>query len=261
MTVSDIPDLRALEPWAVTFPSAGRELAGYLFAPEGSGRLPALIVNHGSGGLAPRMRPVAEALNRMGYVAFLPIRRGYNGNPGPHWRSLVMAPEGSPERGRQLVDTLSAENDDVLAALAWLEGHERVEADQIGIMGISFGGIMTTLAIGRSPRFKAAVNFAGAAMNWEQAPALRETMLEAVRRTQTPLFLIQAQNDFSLGPTYDLGAELARLGKPHEARIYPPNGTTREDGHAFITADVPAWSADVGRFLTRWMGTSSAPRP
>lgn len=250
-------DLSALAPWAVTYPSAGRDLAGFWFVPEGGERKGALIVNHGSGGFRPTIREVAEEFNRLGYAAFLPVRRGYHDNPGPHWRSHLTAAEASPAWGRQVVDALLQENDDVLAALDWLIAQPDVDAGRIGVTGVSFGGIMTLLAAGRTDRFRAAINFAAAAMTWERAPALQEALLDAVRRTTTPLFLIQAQNDFSLAPAYMLGAELARLGKPHETRIYPPNGTTPAEGHGLFTTGIATWSADVERFLDRWL---SSPR-
>jgi carboxymethylenebutenolidase len=251
--VTDHLDLSELAPMRVSYPSAGRELAGYLFRPAGAGPFPAMLVNHGSGGLGPRLGRVAGEVNRFGYAAFLPVRRGYNENPGPHWRSHLTADEWSEAWGRQMVDALSQENDDVLAALAWLREQPGIDPTRIGIMGISFGGIMTTLAVSRVDDFRAAVNFAGAAMNWERNVPVREMMLEAIRRVETPIFLIQAVNDFSLGPTYGLGAELARLGKPHEARIYGPSGTTPQEGHGFFTSGVETWSPDVRRFLASWL--------
>lgn len=247
-------DLGALAEWEVAYPSEERDLAGYLFMPVGEGPFAAMVINHGSAGLTPVMRGVAEAFTAMGYAAFIAVRRGYHDNPGPNWRSHLSAPEGSDEWGRQIVDALRQENDDVLAARDWLTTQPGIDPARIGVTGTSFGGIMTLLAIGRSDRFRAAVNFAAAAMTWERAPALQAALLDAVRATTVPLFLIQAQNDYSLAPTYALGAELARLGKPHETRVYPPNGEGPGAGHALFTTGVATWSNDVQRFLARWMG-------
>ena len=44
-----------------------------------------------------------------------------------------------------MVDALRQENDDVLAALAWLREQPGIDPRRIGVMGISFGGIMTML--------------------------------------------------------------------------------------------------------------------
>src|SRR5205823_5410904 len=113
--------------------------------------------------------------------------------------------------------------------------------------------IMTMLAVSRTRAFRAAVNFAAAAMNWERNIPLRDELLRGVERIETPVFLVQAVNDFSIGPTYGLGQAFARLGKPHEARIYPPNGTTPQEGHGLMTTGIPTWREDVRRFLERWV--------
>ncbi len=249
-------DLGALAAWTVSYPSAGRTLAGYLFVPEGEGPFPAMVVNHGSAGLRPNMRDVGEAFTAMRYAAFVPVRRGYHGNPGPNWRTHVSAADGSDAWGAQLVQALVEENDDVLAGCDWLASQPRIDGARIGITGTSFGGIMTLLAIGRTDRFRAAVNFAAAAMTWERAPALQDALLDAVRRTETSLMLIQAANDYSLAPTYALGAELAQRGKPHESRVYPPHGDGHGAGHALFTTGIATWRADVQAFLARWMGTA-----
>lgn len=116
------PDV--LVPWQVTYPSAGRDLAGYLFVPPGDGPFPALVINHGSPGIrSPRVDPIndlAEAMNRLGYVAFFPVRRGYDDNPGPHFTSFQTAPKDSRDWGQQTVDALLQETDDVVAAIDWL---------------------------------------------------------------------------------------------------------------------------------------------
>jgi hypothetical protein len=78
-------------------------------------------------------------------------------------------------------------------------------------------------------------------------------MLAAIQQTTIPFFLIQAQNDHSLMPTYTLGMELARLNKPHEMRIYPPLGTTPMEGHGLFGRGVDWWNRDVERFLAHWL--------
>ena len=67
------------------------------------------------------------------------------------------------------------------------------------------------------------------------------------------LFLIQAWDDVHLTPTYVLGGELAALEKQHETRIYQQLGTERGNGHGVFNKGVDLWSADVRRFLARWV--------
>jgi carboxymethylenebutenolidase len=211
------------------------------------------MVQHGSAGLLPSNQPGVEALHHMGYAVFVALRRGHNHNPGPHWLSLVTSPWGSPEMGRELMKAFDGETNDVLAALAWLRSQPQIDPERIAIAGTSFGGVVTLLAAGRTNQFHAGISFAGPSQTWPDAPALQEAMLTAMQQTTVPLFLIQAQNDHSLMPTYTLGMELARLKKPHETRIYPPLGTTSMEGHGIFGRGVKWWHTDVERFLARWL--------
>ncbi len=243
---------------AVTYPSDGRELAGYLLLPDGEGPFPALMFNHGSGGLVPEVISGLRELVGLGYAVFAPTRRGLNGNPGPLWSDQVT---GIPDEGetmyaavgRQLVEVLEAESDDVLAAGDWLRQRLEIDANRIGLVGQSFGSIMTLLTVGRTNAFKAGVCFACAALTWPDVPAVQRMLLGAVGRCETPIFLIQAENDSNLQPTYALGGELARLGKPHETRIYPPTGDGPGEGHAFFRREPDRWRRDVELFLRRWV--------
>jgi hypothetical protein len=49
------------------------------------------------------------------------------------------------------------------------------------------------------------------------------------------------------------GASLARLGKPHRLRIYPPVGSTPEEGHDFPNNSVAVWEPDVFAFLDAYV--------
>jgi carboxymethylenebutenolidase len=253
VNTSDSDELSFLEPFAVTYPGDGYMLRGYLLLPQGQGPFPAIIFQHGSSGLLPSNKSGIEALYQMGYAVFVALRRGHNGNPGPHWLSLVTAPWGSAAMGVQLMSALHGETDDVLAALDWLRSQPQIAAENIAIIGHSFGGAVTVLAAEHTKQFKAGISFAGPSQTWPDAPALQEAMLTAIQRTTIPFFLIQAQNDHSLMPTYSLGMTLAQLNKPHEARIYPAIGTTPMEGHGIFGRGVEWWRTDVERFLKRWL--------
>ena len=185
--------------------------------------------------------------------AKLRFPRGSNNGPGPYWLDRVSAPWGSPEMGHQLVEALNDECGDTLAALDWLRTHPDLDDERIGIVGSSFGGVLTVLAAGRSTKFKAGISFAGLSQTWPDAPALQECMIKEIGKTEVPIFLIQAQNDNHLTPTYVLGAELARLGKIQETRIYPPIDAAAGGGHGIFGIGVELWELDVRRFLSRWI--------
>lgn len=257
MSNIDQNDLSVFKPFTVTYPSHSYLLRGYLLRPVGPGPFPAVIFQHGSSGLLPSHLPGVEALSRMGYAVFVALRRGHHGNPGPHWLSLVTAPWGSSEMGMQLVQALQGETEDVLAAIDWLSSQQEIDPEHIAIVGHSFGGAVTVLAAGQTNCFRAGISFAGPSQTWLDAPALQETMVKAIQQTAVPLFLLQAQNDHSLMPTYTLGMELARLNKPHETRIYSPVGTTAMEGHGLFGRAVHLWYPDVEQFLARWLQKSS----
>jgi carboxymethylenebutenolidase len=253
VSVPDPYRLNIFEPFAITYNSDGNTLRGYLLLPEGQGPFPAVIFQHGSAGFMPSNRPGIEALQRMGYAVFIALRRGHNGNSGPNWLSLVASPWGSPAMGEELVQALQAETNDVLASLAWLRAQPRIDQARIAIVGSSFGGVVAVLAAGRTTQFHAGISFAGPSQTWSYAPALQEAMLTAIRSSVIPFFLIQAQNDHSLLPTYTIAMELARLDKAHETRVYPPLGTTPGEGHGIFGGGVAWWYTDVERFLGHWL--------
>ncbi len=248
---------RPIVPTELSFPSGAWQLTGFLYTPPGGGPFPCVITNHGSGihqGTTDICRPaMAAVLMSWGYASCLPHRRGYGRSPGPAWRSEVTAEFGTGEYDRQLAARLERESDDVITALDTLRSRPEVVADRIGVMGSSFGGTVSLLAASRTERFRCAVDFAGAAMNWERTPLLRETMLSAARRLAVPLYLIQAENDYSTAPTREIATELQRLGKVHQAKVFPAFGLTADEGHLFAGNGAMIWAREVRAFLGRWL--------
>jgi carboxymethylenebutenolidase len=243
-------------PREETFHSCGLELKGYLYLPPGEGPFPCMVTNHGSTlnqGSTDICRPsLAAILMSWGIASFLPHRRGYGNSPGISWQKEA-GEFGSETYASQIVARLVRESDDVISALRFLEAQPEIQADHIGVMGCSFGGINTLLAAAKCPRFRCAVNFAGAAMNWESTPKLRDLMKQYAEKLTQPIFLIQAENDYSTGPTRDLEELLEKHGKIVEAQIYPGFGLTMDEGHHFEHMGTIIWGTDVRHFLEKWL--------
>ncbi|MHA1566386.1 MAG: alpha/beta hydrolase family protein [Alphaproteobacteria bacterium] len=244
-------------PREVTFRSGSLDLAGFLYLPPGEGPFPCMVTNHGSGvfqGTQDICRPtVAATLMSWGIASFLPHRRGYGNSPGTPWRDDVSAEFGTADYDAQLASRLDGESDDVVAALDYVRALPEIMADHVGVMGSSFGGTNTLLAAAKCERFKCAVEFAGAAMNWEKTPDLRALMIGAAKNLSQPIFFIQAENDYSAAPTRELGAALAGTDQVFEAHVYPAFGISKDEGHFFERTGTMIWGADVRRFLERWL--------
>lgn len=242
-------------PWALTFRSGAYELHGWLHLPPGKGPFPCLITNHGSGidrGTEDTSRPgTAALLMSWGIASFLPHRRGYGASPGPAWREEVSAAYGTEDYDRQLARRLDDESDDILAALDLVAGLPDIDAAHIGVMGSSFGGTTTLLAASKTSRFTCAIDFAGAAMNWDRTPGLRALMTKAAHRLTVPVFFISAANDYSIRPTVELAASLAPTVHAVQSRVYPAFGVNHHEGHLLESRGPAVWAADVRRFLER----------
>jgi dienelactone hydrolase len=163
----------------------------------------------------------------------------------------VTAAPGTPDYDAQLAARLEQESDDVVAALDCVSALDGIRPDHIGVMGSSFGGVNTLLAAARTDGFRCAVEFAGAAVNWERAPALREAMTAAAAKVRCPIFFIQAANDYGTGPTETLPG--AVCGAAVQAKIYPPFGVNPHEGHLLERDGSRVWGDDVRRFLERYL--------
>jgi len=253
----------AVGPETVTVHSGSLKLRALLWRPEGSGPFPAILFNHGSG--ASRERQLAQAaavgpvFARHGYVFLFLFRRGSGlsenqGTSVATAMSRALAVKG--QAGKNKVQLSRLEKDDLsdaLAGLAWLRARSEVDPNRIAVAGHSFGGSITLLMAEKDARIRAAIDFGGAANSWEKSPDLRARLLDAVRRAGSPIFFVQAANDYSIKPTEIMNTEMARLGKPHDARIYPAVGQTPEEGHDFVFRSVAVWEPDVFAFLQKYI--------
>jgi dienelactone hydrolase len=241
----------------VTFQSNGYMLAGCITRPAGPGPFPAVIYNHGSEKDPRRCGPpeLARAYLEHGYAFFAFQRHGHGQSPGDYIVDLEKQGGRGPARAQRSVALHEAYNRDVVGAVDWLMRRPEIDRRRVAMTGVSYGGIQTLLAAEKGLGIRAFMPFAPGAMSWANQ-ALDARLERAVRNAKAPLFLAQAQNDFSLGPSQVLGPIIRAKGAPNDAKIYPPNGTTHEDGHAgfAVRGGVPAWGPDVFGFLDRVMG-------
>jgi dipeptidyl aminopeptidase/acylaminoacyl peptidase len=243
----------------VSFPSGVLTLQGVVYKPKGPGPFPAIVYNHGS---APGMlsSQAFEALGPVfvshGWVFFGPYRRGQglSASAGAYIGDEIAAAEkkdGLSAAAAAMVRLLETDHlSDQLAAREWLRKQEFVKPDAIAVAGNSFGGIETVLGAERG-NYCAAVDSAGGAQSWAQAPELQQIMTRAVRNSKAPIFFFQAENDYDLSPSKTLSSAMKDAGRAYELKIYPPWGNSVQDGHTFGYFGATVWANDVFRFLNQ----------
>jgi len=236
----------------ITFKSDNLTLVGFLFKPDGPGPFPALVWNHGSEqnpGTARQFDAVAAIFVPAGYVVFAPMRRGHGDSEGPYIMDQLRRADGG--RASLLVRVMEREQlDDQLAGQAYLKGLPYVDPNRLVVAGCSFGGIQTLLAAERGAGYRAAVAISPGALSWNNNPLLRDRLVEAVRKTEIPVFVIQPPKDASLEPARVLGAELQQRGPQHAVKVYPAEMPEDQRWHCFGGArGMNVWAQDALAFF------------
>jgi carboxymethylenebutenolidase len=241
------------QPELIGFKSGDLDLKGYIWKPSGDGPFPALLWNHGSEKSPGSVDRVAPYFVSNGYVFFVPHRRGQGNSPGPYIMDELNRAGSKGERGQLLVNLHETHLEDQLAALQYLQAVPFVNKGRIAVMGWSFGGIQTMLAVERGSGYRVAVNCSGAAETWNSASSLRSRLTTAANNAKIPVFFLQAENDHDLTPNRVLREEVRKSGQPVEAKVYPPFGTGPRDGHSFCVRGTKTWGPDVLRFVEQYL--------
>lgn len=226
-----------LEELAV--PGPGGPIQVWLASPRGAGTKPLPTILHFHGGpngcWAPGGTMDSLLLTSRGYRVAMPNIRGST----THGAAWIRAHMG--EWGR-------VDDADVMAVADALVERGLADPDRIGLMGLSYGGYLAQWMVGSTDRFAAAVaengvgnvladwgeayfgvhygrmygqgdplTEAGAAELWAQSP------LSNVARMQTPLLLLQAEEDRNCPPgaNEQLFVALKALGRTTEYVLYP----------------------------------------
>lgn len=130
------------------------------FCPTAAGKKPAVVVLHILGGDFDLSRLFCRALAGRNINALF-LKMPYYGErrqEGVDVRMISVKPE---ETVGGMVQAVC----DIRQAASWLQAQDEVDPDQLGIMGISLGGITGALTVGIEPRFtKAAFLLAGGDM-------------------------------------------------------------------------------------------------
>jgi dienelactone hydrolase len=132
-------------------PAPPPSIPATLRLPPGEGRVPAVVIVHGSGGVDGRGALYAEALRRAGIATIEPDLWAPRG---------IDRRRGVQQRPPSTLHTIP----DTYGALRFLAQHPRIDPDRIGVMGMSWGGVTSLRTAradvqqayaGQGPRFRA----------------------------------------------------------------------------------------------------------
>ncbi len=256
---SPLPTMgKIMTVWDVTFPSPmvtphprNNTVHCEYFSPTTPGEKPGVIVLHILGGDFDLARMFCRALAGRGINALF-LKMPYYGErrqPGDDTRMISLDPY-------QTVKGMTQAVLDIRRAAAWLAAREEVADDQIGIMGISLGGITASLACSIEPRFhKACFLLAGGDMGqvaWTstEMSELREKWT-AEGHTKQELFDILRPVDPVTYARPAAGRKILMLNASHD-EVVPP-ACTKSLWRAFGEPEIVWW--DAGHYsAVRYLG-------
>lgn len=263
-----------------TAQSAGLNIIvpAYTFVPRAfanAGKLPLLVLAHGGvhGDFSAEedVHLVRELLEQ-GYAIIAPDYRGSTGYGRDYFEQI---------------DYGGRENDDVLAAKEWMvANHPEIDAERVGIMGWSHGGMIALFNVFDHPKdYKVAYagvpvsdlvarmgykgegyqkifsakNHLGKTAEENVAEYKRRSAAWNAEKLQTPLLIHTTTNDEDVNilEVEHLIQALKAAGKPFEHKIY----TNAPGGHVFNRIDTQLAResrTEVYRFLARYL---NPPKP
>jgi carboxymethylenebutenolidase len=171
---------------------------------DSNGKSPAVLVLHGAHGLGDGslFYPQAKALAEKGITAF-----------------VVHYFDGVPQ-ARKAAANLHDERERVLSeAISYVQKQNYVDADKIGIFGLSLGGFHALSLGSRDERVQAVVNVVGAMPS--------EVQRKGVHR-MPPTLVLHGDKDATVPVrrAYELASLLDDVGAEHEVKIYKGQGHT-----------------------------------
>jgi len=247
-------------PSVVSFTSDGVILRAYLYKPAGQGPFPAFVWVPASSkkmfepGDDSQFSVLARQVTAQGYVLFIPDRHSSSQSRGVvnggELADQLRAEEKDPTAvNRRAVEFYESHNKDVLASVEFLKAQSFVDENRVVMAGSASGAVQALLAAEKDTGVRAFVVFSPGAASWKENPLLQAMLRRSARNAKAPIFVIQAQNDFTLEPCELLGKELARKGAPNRAKVYPPFGSTHAQGNMFALSGCTTWSSDVFDFV------------
>jgi carboxymethylenebutenolidase len=203
----------AAAPKDVSYKSGSEAVHGIIYAPEGKGPFPGIIVIHEWWGLNDWVKEQASKLADQGYVALaIDLYRG----------KVATTPNEAHEFMGGVPQDRAAR--DLQAAFAYLQSQANVKKDKIGAIGWCMGGGYALHMALDQPKLAADIINYGVA---DYASLAKDQ--SALKKINAPILGLFGQEDRGI-PADDVkkfAEQLDKLGKKVDITIYP------DAGHAF----------------------------
>jgi dienelactone hydrolase len=204
-----------------------------LYLPSATGRVPAMIIQHGSGGVAAaREGRYAREMVKLGVAA------------------LVM----DSFKGRGIASTVADQSalraqdmaEDAFAALRWLASHPRIASDRIGILGFSKGGTVALLTALERHANRALPDGLRFALHVSLYPSCASHYFRP-KSTGSPIYLLLGGADTyaGVGPCQEYAAALKAEGAAIDVTVYPGARHGFDTEHSYRLAKGENWSRCV----------------
>jgi dienelactone hydrolase len=153
---SAAPAAREARIEKLSLTSKDARLAATLYLPAATGRVPAVVLVHGSGRLTADAvaRGMKDRLMSLGLAVLAYDKRGVGESTGEYTGI-------GPSNSVRMFDLLAA---DALAAVDALANHDAVDRSKIGLLGVSQGGWIAPLAASRSGQVAFVISLSGPAV-------------------------------------------------------------------------------------------------
>lgn len=161
------PDDGRIDTSRIEFPGKTGAVNGYLAAPKGDGRHPAVVVIHENRGLNPHIEDITRRLATDGFLAMAPdALTPLGGTPSDE------------DRARDMIGTLDNQDTlgNLLAAVTWLKAHGRSNG-RVGAVGFCWGGGWSNQLAVHSRDLNAAVVFYGRSPRAADVPKIGAPLL------------------------------------------------------------------------------------
>jgi dipeptidyl aminopeptidase/acylaminoacyl peptidase len=264
---ADVPRESLTPARVVRYPSAGgASVPALLYAPPTTGTpRPAVVFVHG-GPTAQHTNtwyPVVQYLASHGFAVLAPNYRGSTGY-GAAWRDAAVRDWGGVDLA------------DVVAGAEYLAREGLADPQRIAVMGASYGGYLTLMALASAPEaWGAGVSLVGIAdlrtlyattRESDARPYLEQQIgtpgdnpqlydarspIRLVERIRAPVLLLQGANDprVPLSEAETMAERLRAAGRSCELKVYP------DEGHGFMhTANRLDSMRTALAFLRRHLG-------